>query len=160
MNLESRITWQKLSLELELLSSEDPSTLVPLIVGLNSALWPEQDYERIHRSINFMTYELISKAEGYEEEDRYQILNDYFFDQKGFQFVLPQEHSSNPSDLLVEPVLQNKKGESLPLAILYQHLANHLDLPIYLVNMNSMLVLKWVRVGKSNFIHLFDHGRI
>ncbi|MEO0335276.1 MAG: transglutaminase family protein, partial [Pseudomonadota bacterium] len=118
------------------------------------------DQERTDRAINFMTYELIARAEEYSELDRFQILNDYFFDHKQFQISGPSEGSMPSHQLLLEPVLKNKSGHPIPLAMLYQHFANHLDLPIYLVNMSSMLVMKWVRSGKSSFVHLLEHGKI
>jgi regulator of sirC expression with transglutaminase-like and TPR domain len=160
MNFESNIIWKKFSVELELLNTEDPNSLIPLAASLNSTLDENMDSERTDRAINFMTYELIARAEEYSEWDRFQILNDYFFDHKQFQIsassatALPEQH------LLIEPVLKNKTGHALPLAMLYQHFANHLDLPIYLVNMSSMLVMKWVRSGKSSFVHLLEHGKV
>ncbi|NQZ02668.1 MAG: hypothetical protein HRT45_18555 [Bdellovibrionales bacterium] len=160
MNIETNIVWKKLSVDLELLNTEDPNSLIPLAASLNSMLDSNMDLERTDRAINFMTYELIARAEEYSEWDRFQILNDYFFDHKQFQISGPNNSVMPEHHLLLEPVLKNKTGHALPLAMLYQHFANHLDLPIYLVNMSSMMIMKWVRSGKSSFVHLLEHGKL
>lgn len=160
MQFESRITWEKLALELELLTVEDPSSLVPLLIGINSVLWPNEPHEWAFRTINFMGYELAARCEGYEEQDRYHILNDYFFDLKGFQFHGKSSADCNENDWLIKPILTKKSGAPLTLALLYLHLATHVDLPIYLVHMHNHCILKWVRSGKSNFIDLSNGGRL
>ena len=159
MNFNSRITWDKLALEIDLLVAEEPNSLVPLLIGLNAMLWPNEPQEWSYRTLNFMTYEVMALAESYTEQDRLHILNDYFFDQKGFQ-ILPNYDGIAESALLIKPVLSKRMGCGLPVALIYLHLATHLDLPIYPVRLNSMSVLKWVRSGKSNYLDLANAGRI
>ena len=105
-----------------------------------------------------MTYELMSLAENYTESDRVHILNDYFFDQKGFQ-ILANLEDLDEGSLLMKPVLSKRLGAPIPITLLYLHLATNLDLPIYPIQLNNMSVLKWVRGGKSNYLDLKNAGR-
>ncbi len=159
MNFDSRITWEKLALEIDLLVAEEPNSLVPLLIGLNTLIWPNEPQEWSFRAINFMTYELISLTESYTESDRVHILNDYFFDQKGFQ-ILARREDLDENSLLMKPVLSKRLGAPIPITLLYLHLATHLDLPIYPIQLNDMSVLKWVRGGKSNYLDLKSAGRV
>lgn len=159
MNFDSRITWEKLSLEIDLLTAEEPNSLVPLLIGLNALIWPNDPQEWSYRTLNFMTYELMAQAESYSESDRVHILNDYFFDQKGFQ-ILPLNSSGDESTLLMGPVLSKRTGLSTPIALLYLHLATHLDLPLYPVRLRNMTILKWIRGGKSSYLDVANAGRV
>jgi regulator of sirC expression with transglutaminase-like and TPR domain len=159
MNFDSRITWEKLALEIDLLAAEEPNSLVPLLIGLNAMLWPNEPQEWSFRTLNFMTYELMSLAESYPESDRVHILNDYFFDQKGFQIVSGADEP-NEMHLLMKPVLTKRLGAPIPVTLLYLHLATNLDLPIYPIKLNNMSVLKWIRSGKSHYLDLCCAGRI
>lgn len=154
MFCESRVTWEKLCLEIELLNSEDPTSLIPLLLGVQSVLHPDETQEWTIRTINFMSYELAAKCEGLSEEDRFHTLNAYLFDQKGFQ-VLPKDFClTDPKPWLIRNVLENRAGASLPMTLIYLHLASHLDLPIYFAKHPRQTILKWVRASKSVFIDL------
>lgn len=160
MNYESRVTWEKLALELELLVTEDPSSLVPLLIGANSVLWPGEGMEWCSRNINFMSYELIAKCENYEESDRFHILTDYFFDQKGFQLIPLNKAHLKEEDYLIKPVLSQRTGSALTISLIYLHLASHLDVPAYMIRLQEHYILKWIRSGKSNYIDLANGGRL
>ncbi len=160
MAFETRMTWEKLALELELLAAEDPNSLLPLLVGLNSIIWPADQVEACFRSVNFMCYELMAKCENKNESERARILNDYFFKQKSFHILSLRPGELSAAHLLIKPVLDRKAGSPLAMTILYLHLAAHLDLPIYAVHLKDQSLLKWIRGGQSCFIDLQQQGHM
>lgn len=159
MHFESRMTWEKLALELELIATEDPSTLAPVLMAINSMLWPTESQEWTHRTLSFMSYELQTKCEHKCEADRLHVLNEYFFHTKCFQ-IQPHTMELQACDLLIKPVLTQKAGCCLPVSMVYLHLASALDLPIHLIHANNHYLLKWVRGGKSCYIDLNQNGYI
>lgn len=160
MPLQSRITWEKLSVELELLSVENPDSIAPLLVGLNSVLYPSHSLDGIYRQLNFMTYELVAQCEKLNEKDRFHRLNDYFFVQKGFQVLPPQQTKVSENKLLIEEIMLSRNGHFLPLAFIYLHFANQIDLPIYMINSPHCCLLKWIRGAKSDFIQFSNGGEL
>lgn len=160
MQVESRMTWEKLAIELELLGSEDTSAIMQLLVGLNSWLCPEDSMEWASRNVNFMTYELMAQSEGLTEAERFELLNKYYFKTKGFQVLQLKPQETQERHLLLKPVLENRAGAPLAIALIYLHFAAHLDLPAYLIQLRNHYLLKWVRGGHSSYIDLCSEGRL
>lgn len=154
------MTWEKLSIDLEMLGSEDSVTLTHVLQGLNGLLTPQDSPEWASRALNFMTYELMAQCEGLEESDRFERLNEFFFRQKGFQFFSNPQGDLSESQLLLRPVLESRVGTPLMIALLYLHLAAHLDLPAYLVGIKGAYIMKWVRSGHCTYVDLCQDGRI
>lgn len=154
------MTWERLSIELELLASEDPTTLIQLMLGLNSWLTPDDSLEASSRALNFMTYELMAQSEHLSESERFQLLNDYYFKRKGFQVLQLKGQETLERHLLLKSVLEHRSGAPLAIALIYLHLAAHLDLPAYLIQLRNHYLLKWVRGGKSSYIDLCAEGRL
>lgn len=157
MHLESRITWEKLSLELELMAVEDPVSLIPVLIGINSLIGSPDSQEWCLRQVNFMTYELQSRATQLSESERFDLLNSYLFGEKGFQ-IIPATLNPQEQDLLIRNVLSLKKGSVLTLALLYLHFATELDIPVYLLQIQQHFMLKWVRSGRASYIDLGNQG--
>lgn len=160
MVLESRITWEKLCLELELLTKEEPKSLIPLMIGINSILRMDDSHEWCTRTVNFMVYELAALCENKSEGERFEILNDFFFETRDFQIHSLNRSTQTPSQLLLKDVLEERAGASLAIMVLYLHLAHRLDLPIFAVNQPQLHVLKWVRGSKASFVDLAEDGRV
>ena len=160
MQLDNRMTWEKLSIELELLASEDPATLIQLMMGLNGWLAPDEGLESCARMLNFMTYELMAQSESLTEAERFELLNNYYFKHKGFQVLQLKGHETQERHLLLRPVLEHRAGSPLAIALIYLHLAAHLDLPAYLIQLRNHYLLKWVRGGRSSYIDLCAEGRL
>ncbi len=157
MHLESRITWEKLSLELELMAVEDPVSLIPVLIGINSLVGSPDSQEWCLRQVNFMTYELQSRATQLSESERFDLLNAYLFGEKGFQIV-PATLQPQEEDLLIRNVLTLRKGSMVTLALLYLHFATELDIPVYLLQIQQHFMLKWVRSGRASYIDLGNQG--
>lgn len=160
MQVESKMTWEKLAIELELLGAEDTSAIMQLLVGLNGWLCPEESMEWASRNLNFMTYELMAQAEGLTEAERFELLNRYYFKTKGFQVLQLTPQEAQERHLLLKPVLESRAGAPLAIALIYLHFAAHLDLPAYLIQLRNHFLLKWVRGGHSSYIDLCNEGRL
>jgi regulator of sirC expression with transglutaminase-like and TPR domain len=161
MVLDSRITWEKLGLELELISKEEPRSILPLLIAINSLLKMDDSHQdRCSRAINFMTYELAAICERQAEADRFQLLNDFIFTSRDFRVNNLNRKSLCSKDLLLNTVLEERGGAAVPVALLYMHLAQELDLPIFIVNQPQYNLLKWVRGAKCQFIDIAEKGKI
>ena len=160
MLFESCMTWEKLTLEIELLILEESDSMLPLVVGANLLLDPDQKSESLFRKLNFMAYELTAQCKDKTEEERLEILNQYFFTTARFQIKSFGHNSADERDLLIQDVIEHRSGDALPIALIYLHFARHLDLPIYLINLKNDCTLKWVRSGRSEFIDLTQSGLV
>jgi regulator of sirC expression with transglutaminase-like and TPR domain len=160
MQNENRVTWEKLAIELELLASEDPATLVQLMTNLNGWLHPQESLEATSRTLNFMTYELMAQGENLPEAERFELLNQYYFGKKGFQVLQLKAHETLEQHLLLKPVIENRAGAPIAIALIYLHFAAHLDLPAYLIQLRNHYLLKWVRAGHSSYVDLCSEGRL
>lgn len=160
MVLESRITWEKLCLELELISKEEPKSLIPLLIGINCILNLDDSHDWCSRTVNFMVYELAALCENKTESERFEILNQFFFETRDFQIKNVGRSSLTSSEMLIRTILEERAGASLPILILYLHLAHCLDLPIFAIHQPRHHVLKWVRGSKASFIDLAESARI
>lgn len=160
MLTDSRITWEKLCIELELLQEEEPGSLVPILIGINSILHGDEFQDWCSRNINFMTYELSGLCESKSEADRLEILNDFFFNQKDFQISQLSRNQLRESDCLIRDVLTDRAGGAIPITIIYIHLATQIDLPLVMVNMESMNITKWLRGSKCDYVDLTKSGEI
>lgn len=152
------MTWEKLALELELLRAEDPNSLMPLILGLNTLIDPMERSDSLHRSINFMCYELVARCENLSESERVDALIQYFFNEKGFSSLPLIQVGGESEHLFVRSLFDHRMSHSLTLTILFLHFANHLDLPIYAVHLRNNALVKWVRSGQSTYFDLLQRG--
>ena len=161
MVLESRITWEKLGLELELLAKEEPRSLLPILIGINSLLrMDDSGQDRCLRALNFMTYELAAICEKQSEADRFQLLNDFLFTTRDFRINNLNRKTLSSRDLLISNVIEERGGGAIPVALIYMHLAQELDLPIFIVNQPQYHLLKWVRGSKCEFIDVSEKAKI
>src|SRR5262249_1184440 len=124
MTLETRYTWEKLVLELKLLRNEDFGSLVPLCIGIQSVLWPKDNHEPCLRSVQFMGFELLKTCEQKPEAERWDILRDFLFQEKGFQLSSPRPTELSEEALLMRSVLEDRSGHPLPVVFLLLHLAH------------------------------------
>ncbi len=148
MLIDSRITWEKLGLELDLLNTEEPTSLIPLLMATNSIMSPNESLENCVRIVSFLTYELVSQCDELTPDKRFEHLTYFYFQLKGFK-----PFSGSTPSLLLKPVLTKRHGHPLPLALLYMHLARQIDLTIQLLHVKDLYIFKWVNGGHA---HYFD----
>lgn len=159
MPFETRFTWEKLALELQLLRNEDFGSIVPLCIGINSILWPKENVDTCFRQVQFLGFELTKKCDGMREEDRWEELRRFIFDERGFQVSSVRRKDVTESDVLFRTVLDNRFGHPLPIVFLVLHLTHFLDLPMALIQARHHFLLKWVRSGKTIYLDLFSGGQ-
>ena len=159
MTLESRYTWEKLVLELKLLRAEDFGALVPLCIGIQSVMWPKENNEPCLRSLQFMSFELQKTCENKSEPERWEILRDFIFNEKGFQLASERPKEIGEDSVLMRSVLEERIGHPLPVVFLLLHLAHFLELPMALIQARHHFLLKWVRSGKTLYLDLYNEGR-
>ena len=157
MIFTTKITWEKLHLELGLLKQEEPGTLLPILLGVNSLLQPQEALENVAQQIQYMGFEIRSRCEDKSEEERLKALNDFFFNKSQFQVL----HEANHEDhLLIAPVFENRRGHSMALSHLYLHLAKFLDLPMCLLQSVPEYLIRWNRGQKNLFVNLAQEGAV
>jgi regulator of sirC expression with transglutaminase-like and TPR domain len=157
---ETKVTWEKLCFELDLLLNEEPAAVLPIVVGLNQFFSNNEVPSRLIRQLNFMTFDLSNRCQDKTETERFEILNRYFFAEKGFQ-VLPVEYGQGHlRDYFIDYVLENRQGAPIAVSLVYLYLAQHLELPISFVNHGRHSILKWVRAGKALIVDLSQNGTV
>lgn len=140
--------------DLSSVSVEAPSSLIHFLSRISSLL--NKSSTQPLKKVSFMTYELQAKCKGLSEDDRFHILNDYFFYQQKFQ--ANQQRSSELWD--INYVIKNKKGSPQVIASIYIHLATSIDLPFYLTQLQKFNVIKWVQNNQSKYIYLSEKGSL
>lgn len=156
--MDSRITWEKMNLELELLAKEEPQSLLPLLIGINCLLRGDNFQDWCTRNINFMVYELNAACEGLDEDQRLQKLNEFFFNGRDYRLNQIQRVNLTDRDLFIRDVLSERSGGALPVAMIYIHLAYQLNLPMMIVNVNNLCLVRWMRSESCKYIDLAQRG--
>ena len=159
MPFETRFTWEKLILELKLMRNEDFGALVPLCIGIQSVMWPNEHIETCFRAVQFMGFEVQKACEGKSEAERWEILRQFIFTEKGFQISGSRPAEVGENDLLLKEVVQDRAGHPLAVVFLLLHLAHVLELPMALIQARHHFLLKWVRSGKTIYLDLYNEGR-
>ncbi len=159
MTFDTRFTWEKLVLELKLLRNEDFGALVPLAVGINSVLWPNENVESCFRQIQFFGFDILKTCDGMKESERWETLRKFIFEEKAFQLSSVRVQDVCEEDVLMKSILDERAGHPLPVVFLVLHLAHFLDIPMALIQARHHFLLKWVRSGKTLYLDLYAEGR-
>lgn len=159
ITLETRYTWDKLVLELKHLRAEDFGALVPLCIGIQSVLWPNDNLETCQRNVQFMGFDLVKNCEGLAEAERWEILRTFLFEEKAFQLSSIRLTEIDEDTLLMKSVLEERVGHPLPVVFLLLNMAHMLDIPIALIQARHHFLLKWVRSGKTIYLDLYNEAR-
>src|SRR5882762_8463383 len=131
--IETRITWEKLLLEIRNLQNEDAASLVPLMIGTNAIIAPKESVEAVFRKVHFLTFQLTEACHNLTPPQRWQKLHRFFFEEKGFRILTDRWSELCTEDLLLKPILETHAGHPLPMTLLLLHLALSIDLPVSLV---------------------------
>jgi regulator of sirC expression with transglutaminase-like and TPR domain len=79
--------------------------------------------------------------------EQIKVFNKVFFEIYGFRGNAKNYHS--PKNSFINTVLESKKGNPLSLSIVYMHIAQMLDLPLYGINLPNHFVLGYVDIALS-----------
>jgi regulator of sirC expression with transglutaminase-like and TPR domain len=80
--------------------------------------------------------------------EQIKVFNKVFFEIYGFRGNVKNYHS--PKNSYINTVLEAKKGNPLSLSIIYMHIAQSLDFPLYGINLPNHFVLGYVDVALSH----------
>ncbi len=154
MDVKEKILWNKLNIDLELLTVADPNSIIPLILDIHQLLFENDDINNTLRKINFMSYELQNRCEHLTEQDRHTILSDYLFNEKNFTISALSSKTIDENDWLLPQAIEQKQTNSFVMALIYVHFAQQLQIPIYLIHTKDNNILKWVRQKTPTFLDL------
>jgi len=158
--IETRVTWEKLLLEIRNLQNEDAASLVPLMIGTNAIIAPKESVETVFRKVHFLTFELTEVCKGMTAPQRWQKLHRFFFEEKGFKILIDRWSELCSEDLLLKPILETRAGHPLPMTLLLLHLALSIDLPVSLVQARHQFILKYKNEEASFYIDILQNGRL
>ncbi|MCB0356657.1 MAG: hypothetical protein KDD40_06600 [Bdellovibrionales bacterium] len=157
MTLEKSYYFKMTAEDLHGIHMEDPTAFIHFLIKLDAHLNLLENEEHLKKKLNFLVYELQALCEDLKDEDKIHVLNEYFFAKKGF-FSLTQK-SPKFGDLCLHQLLINKSANSLILVILYQYLANQINLPIYAIGLLPLHIVKWYHNDNSTYIDVHRQGK-
>lgn len=156
-----RLILDRLLIELQQLKADKCShTLVPTIICINSLFVEENNEDSLCRNLKFMVYEIMALAAHLPEAEHCSLLNNYFFNTKGFQCLPLAPRTMGIEYLMLQSTLNNRSGHPLIVALIYCHLANSLKLPIFISSLHFPHLVKWVRGNQNSFINLEKQGEL
>lgn len=147
MLVETKITWDKVVLEIQNLSNEGCESVAPLMIATDHLISATPNSDQTFRRLHFLCFELASLCEQLSEKERLEHLIEFFFDKKAF-VMNPDVSVKNLS--LREALTQFHFHPVVGLS-LFLHMAHELHIPLFWVKFHNRYILKWVRSGKSDY---------
>lgn len=140
---------------------EDLSQITRHIGLVNKNLEPETDIANLIRRLQFLCYELRSQlSEKETPENKLKILNEFFFSVKNFSSLASHEYDEIPyQSLLLEKALLQRTGSPLIITLIYNHLAQHIGLPLYFIDLEPKCFLKYIGETSTIYIDLSRGGK-
>lgn len=156
--METNVTWEKVLLEINQLSDESWEALAPLLIATDHLLQPHLVSEQTFRRLHFLVFELCSRTEGLEENQRLEKLIEFFFDEKSFQFHDSSEVTQK--SLSLSGALSDFSAHPFVGTLLFLHLAHALQIPLFWIQSTNRSILKWHRSGRCEYIDFLRHGKV
>ncbi len=124
-------------------SAEESNELLEGALLINRYQYPSFDEDEVRRSISALRQDIwLELNDNLTAIEQVNVLNHILYTIHGFQGN--KSNYSAPQNSYLADVLANKKGNPLSLAIIYQVLANKLDIPIYGVNLPNHFILAYL----------------
>lgn len=146
-NLIQSIQYNSISDQLTAWVADEQNDLLEGAILINKYQYPSFDEDEVRRQVNAIRQDIwLELNDNLTALEQVNVINHILFTVHNFEgnktnYVAPQ--NSYMAD-----VLSSKKGNPLSLAILYQVLANSLDIPIYGVNLPNHFVLAYMDVNR------------
>jgi regulator of sirC expression with transglutaminase-like and TPR domain len=156
----TRVTWEKLLLEIRNLQNEDCASLVPLMIGTNAIIAPKEAVETVFKKVHFLTFELTEASKDLALKERWHKLHRFFFEEKAFKILTSGWSDLCSQDLLLKPILETKAGHPLPMTLLFLHLALSIELPVSLVQARHQFILKFASADSVSYLDILQNGRL
>ena len=121
------------------LDSEEKDLLEAVLL-VNQFQYPSYNTDHIRKEISRIRQDVwLELNDNLTAFEKVRILNHILFNVHGFSGN--KTNYTAPSNSIISDVIKNKKGSPLSLAILYQVLAESLDIPIFGVNLPNHFIL-------------------
>jgi regulator of sirC expression with transglutaminase-like and TPR domain len=130
--------------------------LLESLLKINSELNPQCTIEKLARQVQFFTCEvreLVGKKP--DPVEKIKTLLWFLFEHKKFQ-VADGKGDVGIDHLLVDEVLEKRRGSPLPIAILIQEISKEIGVKLEFVSCQGFRLLKMVYKGKSFFVDVVD----
>lgn len=150
-NLIHSIQYNCISDQLTEWVADEENDLLEGAILINKYQYPSFDEEEVRRQVNAIRQDIwLELNDNLTALEQVNVMNHILFTVHGFEGN--KKNYVAPQNSYMADVLNTKKGNPLSLAILYQVLANSLEIPIYGVNLPNHFVLAYMdenRLGMS-----------
>lgn len=114
--------------------------------------YPEVDEYRVRAKLAALRQDIwLELNDNLTAFEKVRVFNHVFFSIHGFRGNKRNYHA--PQNSYINEVLETRKGNPLSLAIIYQVLAEELDLPLRGVNLPNHFVLAWMDETGMGHLH-------
>jgi regulator of sirC expression with transglutaminase-like and TPR domain len=105
--------------------------------------YPDLDENKIYHQLNQLQREIwLELNDNLTSFEKINVINRILFDMHSFGGNTANFHA--PQNSFINIVLESKKGNPLLLSIIYSHIAQQLDLPVYGVNLPEHFILAFM----------------
>ncbi|HSZ71296.1 MAG TPA: transglutaminase-like domain-containing protein [Cytophagaceae bacterium] len=126
---------------------------------LASYQYPDLELEKVKSTLEQLYFEVWPEMkEDLSPVDQVKILNGVIFGKLKFGANTKNFHS--PSNSMINSVLESKKGNPISLCVIYMHIAQRLNLPIYGVNLPNLFILTYKTKDVQFYINAFNKGLV
>lgn len=141
--LISSIQFNTVADDLRSWREEDQNLLLDGTLLINRFQYPSFDPMEIRREINAIRQDIwLELNDNLTALEQVNVINHILFTVHGFKGN--KDNYTAPQNSYIADVLASKKGNPLSLGILYQVLANSLEIPIYGVNLPNHFILAYM----------------
>lgn len=130
------------------LSKESPDLLTGAFL-VSKYFYPDADLNEVHKRLQKLRQSIWLEL-NYNQTplEQIQIFNQVFYNYHGFK---GQQSSATYQDYCINHVLENRTGNAVSVGIVYQILANELNLPVYGVNLLRHYILSFCKNNIFDF---------
>ncbi len=136
------INFEEIVKEFETWVSGGCVELLPACILVARYRYPAILEEDIFREINKIRKEIwLELNENLTALEQIRVFNHVFYEVQGFGGNTDNYHS--PQNSYINKVLENRKGNPLSIGIIYMHIAQSLDMPVFGINLPEHFVLAY-----------------
>ncbi len=136
------INYKEIHKELEAWVRGGCVELLPACILIARYRYPDILEDEVFREINKIRKEIwLELNENLTALEQVRVFNHVFYSINGFGGNLDNYHS--PGNSYINKVLETRKGNPLSIGIIYMHIAQSLDMPVFGINLPEHFVLAY-----------------
>ncbi|MCP4521742.1 MAG: hypothetical protein GY827_08655 [Cytophagales bacterium] len=157
--LISQLEFKEVKFRLLKWKNETPEDLLKGMWAIATYHFPDLSLLELRQRIEHI-YHTIWVEAGLAKSDIQQIrlINNVLFDR--LKFGADMRDFYNPSNSMINQVLDTKKGNPISLSVIYIIIAQKLGLPIYGVNLPNLFITMYEAGEESYYINAYNRGVI